>query len=93
MEIFSVISFIILSSVVLFFLCKNFKAIEVRTIIVAAGEWFVELPDRIEALFGYLLKKRIYSGGSRGRVSGSGPPPPPQPPYQTCGYFCFHRYP
>ncbi|KAJ7384994.1 hypothetical protein OS493_018683 [Desmophyllum pertusum] len=35
-EIFSVISFIILSSVVLFFLCKNFKAIEVRTIIVAA---------------------------------------------------------
>ena len=38
LETFSVVSFSVLSSVVLFFLCKNFKLSEVKSITCASGK-------------------------------------------------------
>lgn len=35
LEIFSVVSYILLSCIVLFFLCKNFKLVEIRSIVLA----------------------------------------------------------
>ncbi|KAL9975911.1 hypothetical protein ACROYT_G013130 [Oculina patagonica] len=39
LETFSVTSYVILSSIVLFFLYKNFKLDDIKTIIFAAGEY------------------------------------------------------
>ena len=40
LEIFSVVSYILLSCIVLFFLCKNFKLVEIRSIVLAIGEYY-----------------------------------------------------